>query len=186
MEGFAGEHFSRRCGYTCGAMGVLAISVLLFASVAHSGASAEELPQPTGDVLLVIDGDISRTNVGDEAHFDLEMLQALPPHEVQTHTPWEDGLNQFAGTRLSDLLATVGAGSEKFMAVGVDDYQAEFHDIDLQRFAVLVAWEHNGELMTLRQLGPLRIMFPFDDYPELDSHSSRAMAVWQLTRMTVL
>ncbi len=145
----------------------------------------DALPSATGEVLLVVDGNISHTNAGDEAHFDLAMLQALPPAEFSTHTPWEDGLNHFAGTLLSDVLAAAGASSSEFFATAIDDYQVEFGGVDLERYPVLLAWEQNGELITLRNLGPLRIMFPFDDYPELDTNANRALAVWQLITMSV-
>lgn len=49
------------------------------------------LETPSGRVLLAMTGDITTTNVGDEAHFDREMLMALTQHETVTSTPWHDG-----------------------------------------------------------------------------------------------
>lgn len=172
-------------GLVYGLVRAMAYMALALGICLPLATAADELSPPTGDVLLIIDGDIAHTNVGDEAHLDLAMLQALPPLEFSTHTPWEDGLNHFAGARLSDVLSAVGASSSDFLAVGTDDYQVEFAGVDLERYPVLLAWEHNGEPISLRKLGPLRILFPFDDYPELDTNINRAMAVWQLIKMSV-
>lgn len=144
------------------------------------------LAPPTGRVLLIVDGNIDQTNVGDELHLDMEALRALPAVSFRTLTPWtEDQWLEFRGTSLKALLEAAGAGSDAFTAVGVDDYAAEFQDIDLEKYPVMIAFEQDGKLMSLRQLGPLRVIFPFSDFPELDTESSKAMAVWQLVRMTV-
>ena len=57
--------------------------------------------------------------------------------------------------------------------------------MDLARYPVIVADSQDGETLTVRRLGPLRIMFPFDEHPELLNQGSMAMSVWQLTRMDV-
>lgn len=147
---------------------------------------AEDLPAPVGDVLLKIDGAISRTNVGDEAHLDRAILESLPRFSFETTSPWYEGVESFSGALIKDVLEAVGASSDSFLAAGFDDYAAEVTGLDFDRIPVLLAWERNGEPMTLRNLGPLWIMFPFDDFPdELDSHDVGAMAVWQLVTMTV-
>ena len=177
------HRWSRRAvGWRSGFLAALTFFALILCTPLVAN---DDLVPATGDVLLVIDGNIAQTNAGEEAHFDLAMLQSLPPAEFSTHTPWEDGLNHFAGALLSDVLSAVGASSTDFFAVAVDEYQVEFSGVDLERYPVLLAWEHNGEPISVRKLGPLRIMFPFDDHPELDNNANRAMAVWQLIKMSV-
>lgn len=166
-------------------MRIVRIIAMSLALIAPPALTAGDLAPPSGEVLLIVDGAISNTNVDNAAHLDLAALQSLPRHEFSSRNPWQEGVQHFAGVRLSDLLEFLGAESSEFLAYGFDDYKAEFEGVDVERYPVLLAWEHNGELISLRELGPLRIMFPFDDYPELQTNLSEAMSVWQLVRMTV-
>ncbi len=162
-------------------------ALLLVASPTQANSS------PTGEVLLVVDGAINPGGAyADSAEdqckalgFDMAMLKAMPQHEVATTTPWDEGLRRFSGVRISDLFEAVGAESSTFLARGVDDYQAEFSGVDVDKYPVIVALEEDGAPISVRNLGPLRIIFPFDDHPELLTNNNKAIAVWQLIHMTV-
>jgi len=167
----------------CGARHFVAIATM-FLLIASSSA-AQTLSPPTGNVLLVVRGAIDTPNVGDEAHFDDVLFATLPQHGFETRTPWDDGTQRFEGVLLKDVLAAAGARSALIDAIGKDDYRASLSDIDLERYAVLLAFRQNGSDLTLRTLGPLRIMFPFDDAPEFYSQSYMAAAVWQLVAMEI-
>lgn len=72
--------------------------VLALACMLWLGTSAAlALEAPTGDVVLVVKGQLTHTNVGDEAHFDKAMLDALEQGTIDTHTPWHDGRVSFSG-----------------------------------------------------------------------------------------
>lgn len=165
--------------------GLWAMAAALWVLACSQAMGSSPLPTPEGEVLLVIDGAISNANVGDEAHFDLAMLQALPTDRFTTRTPWNDGDQTFEGARLSAVLDVVGAASDAFRAVGTDDYASDFRGVDVDRYPVLIAYLHNGKPMSLRQLGPLRIVLPFDDHPELATHENEAASVWQVIRLTI-
>jgi len=161
----------------------LALTILLHPV---SAISNEKLPDPASSVELVIKGDLEKTNADNEARFDISMLQALPRTEFTTMTPWDEGLQHFAGVRVSDLLKYVGAKTQDFKAVGYDDYKFDVTDVDFEKFPVIIAYEHNGHPISLRKLGPLRIIFPISDYPELADQIYEASAVWQLVEMQLL
>ena len=154
-------------------------------AVATTSSAYAALDPPQGEVLLIVDGEIQHTNAGDEAHFDRTMLEALERHGFSTVTPWTEGVQRFEGARLNALLSAVGARSNRFLARATDDYAIEFDGVDLDRYPVILAFLHNDEPMSLRRLGPLRIMFPFDDYPATRTHTTESLSVWQLVHMTV-
>jgi hypothetical protein len=147
---------------------------------------ADTLPPPTGEVLLTITGELENPNVGSEVHLDLAALQSLPVTEFTTNTPWSDGVQQFEGVRVDVLLNAAGAQGTGFVAVGLDDYKFTVSGIDFDRYPVIVAYRHNGEPISVRNLGPLRIVMPFDDYPELLTPKNESSCVWQLVRMELL
>ena len=169
--------------------GVAAFGGCLLALLAPLEAAAGDtaLAPPAGEVLLVVAGDITLPNVGDEAHLDRGHLDSLPRERFTTTTPWsesEEG-HVFEGVSLDALLRAVGASGARFEAHGIDDYSATFEGVDLERYPVILADTQDGVALTVRRLGPLRIMFPFDDHPELLSQTNVAMSVWQLVRMDV-
>jgi len=161
-------------------LGMAAALLSLITTVAHAA-----LPAPEGDVLLVIKGALSKPNVGEEAHIDLAILTSLAQEKFTTNTPWSDDAHEFAGVRLNVLLEAVGANSSSFEASALDDYLVEFSGVDLEKYPVIIAYRQDGKNLTVRRLGPLRIMFPFDDYPELLNQANMTMSVWQLNEMTL-
>lgn len=163
------------------------LSLALAAPLAALARATEPLPPPEGETLLVVRGAIDLPNVGDEAHIGREHLESLPRERFTTRTPWTDDPDghTFEGVRLSALLEAVGARGSRIKALGTDDYAATLEGLDFERYPIIVADTQDGEPLTLRTLGPLWIMFPFDDHPELETQANTAAAVWQLIEMDV-
>lgn len=161
------------------AVSVTGFMLLFLATLVHSQA----LPAPEEPVLLVISGNLSNANVGDEVHLDLPLLESLPVTEFTTGTPWHDSPQHFVGVRLNDLLQAIGSESDEIIATGLDDYHFTITDMDLDYYPVLIAYRQNGETISVRNLGPLRIIMPFDDYPELQTSLNESRSVWQLVKL---
>jgi hypothetical protein len=43
----------------------------------------------------------------------------------------------------------------------------------------------NGEILTPRDKGPIWVVFPWSDHPELDTRQARQRSIWQLVEMTI-
>ena len=153
-----------------------------------SDALADQLPKPEGRVILVVDGNIEHTNDDSgeaRVSFDMAMLDALEGASFETTNPWRPEMNTYEGPLLRSILEFVGAGSTKLQALAIDDYSADIDVAEYEGFPVIVASQFNGERMRIRDLGPLWIMFPLSDYPELDTNKNKARAIWQLKSMTI-
>lgn len=144
-----------------------------------------ELPEPQGRVLLTISGLISETNNGDHAKFDRNMLQRLGMVEVKTQTPWTEGEANFAGVPLAQLLDAVGTRGVSLYAVAANDYKADIPIAVLRENGAILAMRMNGRDLTLRDKGPLWIIFPWSEQPELDRIEIYNYAVWQLLSIHV-
>ena len=161
---------------------VLLLSVL----VPFSFALASPLPAPTGRVLLTLTGDIAHPNVGDEAHFDRDMLEALPSRVIETHTPWHGDRGRYEGPLVRSLLAAVGAEDiEEVCIRALNDFEAQVPVSDFWRHDVILAMTRDGEPLTIREFGPLFVLYPFDDYPELLTEAIRFRSVWHVERIIV-
>lgn len=149
-------------------------------------AQAEPLALPKGEVVLEIGGAISVTNQEGRAAFDQVMLDALPQRETRTATPWYDGVHAFSGPTFADLLGAVGADGTLLRVTAINDYAVEMPIAELTAHPVILASRLDGELMSVRDKGPLFVIYPFDEVPELINEMSFSRSVWQVRRIEVL
>ncbi len=159
--------------------------LLLLALTPFSIAQASPLPAPTGRVLLTLSGDIAHANVGDEAHFDRAMLEALPARVIETHTPWHRDRGRYEGPLIRALLEAVGADVEQVRIWALDHFEAEVPVSDFRRHDVILAMTRDGEPLSIRDYGPLFVLYPFDDHPELHTETIRFRSVWHVERIIV-
>lgn len=147
--------------------------------------AAHDLPQPKGPVILTVTGDIGCTNSGKEAHFDRSMLEALGTVSIRTATLWTDGVQEFAGVTLRRLLDAVCASGTMIDAWAVNDYWAEIPVTDAVDDGPILAFAQNGLPLTLRDKGPIWIVYPYDTNPAYHSEVIYARSVWQLLRLDI-
>lgn len=159
---------------------------LLLAGMSWQGAqAADPLARPTGPVILTVTGAISVTNAPGKAEFDLKMLQALGVEQLTTTTNWTDGKQVFEGVQVHKLLDAVGAHGTTISAVALDDYASDIPIDDFTKYPALLAYSMNGKVMTARDKGPIWIVYPRDDHPELKDPLLDSHWVWQLKDIDV-
>lgn len=148
-------------------------------------ALADPLPKPTGPVVLQITGAISETNNGAWADFDLAMLHALQSTEFTTNTIWTDGLQRFAGVELGTILDRIGAEGSLITAKAINDYIIDIPIEDAEPGFALIAYQRNGAPMSVRDKGPLWVVYNYDQSPDFRSEVFFSRSVWQLDRLVI-
>lgn len=167
---------------------LLTTTALAIAGLAASGtvqSQPNELPEPRGTVQLIVAGQIDTTNQGDEAHLDDTLLENLTRHELETSTSVTDGVNHFEGFLMRDLLERLGAEGDTAAALALNDYLIEIPMQDFHDYDVLVADTMDGEALSPRDKGPLWIVYPRDDHPELQDIRYDYRWVWQLYHLEI-
>lgn len=159
--------------------------ITLFAAGAGLTLPALALDPPKGKVILTLSGKVGTPNRGALAVFDMEMLAALPQHSFSTMTPWYKEPKKFTGPLLRDVLAAAGAGGKLITAVALNDYKAELPFEDSQKYPVLLARLLDDQPMSVRQKGPLFIVYPFDTAAELRSERYYNRSAWQLKALEI-
>ena len=154
-------------------------------AAAGVAARADDLLQPAGPVLLTVSGQIKHTNAAGEARFDRAMLESLGLVSLVTRTAWTEGPQVFEGVPARALLAAVGAVGGTAHAVALNDYEMDIPVSDFSDYEVLIALKMNGSYMRVRDKGPLWVVYPRDQYPELDRPEVWSRWVWQLKRIEV-
>lgn len=148
-------------------------------------ASTEPLPEPSGRVILTIDGAIKKRNAPSTARFDLAMLRALGTTEIRTETSWTDGIVVFRGVLARTVMRAVGATGSAVQAAALDGYSSLVPMSDFEKYDVILAYEMNGKQLTRRNKGPLWIIYPWTERPELMMTNAASHAVWHLKSLTV-
>lgn len=161
--------------------GILAAPLLARAR----GASAAGLPAPTGEVILTLSGAVSATNAGGAVDFDLPMLDALPQRSTVTATPWHEGRPTFSGPLLSAVLDAAGAEGGTLRLVALNDYAAEMPRSDALDIPVILATRIDGQEISVRDKGPIFVIYPFDEQPELFNEIYFNRSVWQVATIEV-
>ena len=158
----------------------LRIAVLV---VTASAAQAEQLATPVGDVVLLIKGQMTQTNTPDGAAFDLDMLRKIGAVTFSTSTPWTDGVQTFTGVSLKQLLIHVGATPASLMVTAINEYQIAVPATDAVDDGPILAWEQSGKLLSIREKGPLWLIYPFDLKKEYQTEEVQSRAVWQVVQI---
>lgn len=161
------NHFGRL------AVARMALAVAFFALPLQANAQ---------DVLLTL----SNVNASDETAvtWTREELAALPQTRIQTATEWTDGRPVFEGPLARDVVATVRGHGERFVkAIAVNDYSVEIPMADLEQYDVILALTMDGRELSLRDKGPIWIVYPRDKYAELQDPAFNSRWIWQLDRL---
>lgn len=146
-------------------------------------AAADPLPMPSGDVVLTISGRISETNGDGVARFDLPMLQEMGATRIETATIWTEGSQTFEGVPLIDLVEALGAEGSVIAASALNDYTVEIPLSDIIPGGPILAYAQNGEPLSVRDKGPLWVIYPYDAKAEYQSEVIYARSIWQVKRM---
>lgn len=146
---------------------------------------AHALQAPQGKVLLTISGLITQKNAAGRADFDMAMLAALPQHSFTTSTPWFAEPKKFTGPLLRDVLAAVGAQGKTLKAAALNNFKIDMPADDAVQFPVIVARLMDGKPMTVREKGPLFIVYPYDTDIKLQSTRYYNRSPWQLRAIEV-
>lgn len=160
------------------------ISIAVISCLSQAVAE-ESLPQPRGRIILTISGEITKTNNGDKAEFDLDMLHALGTRAISMTTSWTDGTQEFSGVLMRNLMAAVGAKGKTVEAIALNDYTYAIDIEDFSLYPVIAATKLNGKILRIRDKGPLWIVYPLDTFTEVEKVSIERRMVWQLRQLII-
>jgi hypothetical protein len=146
-------------------------------------AFADGLAQPKGKVILTVTGDLAISNGDHSASFDAEMLQDLGTTSFDTSTIWTEGVSEFSGVNLATLLHLLGISSGNLAMVAVNDYSVNVPVADAVANGPIIAFAVNGKPMSLRDKGPLWLVYPYDLNKDYQSETIYARSIWQLVRI---
>ena len=136
---------------------------------------------PTGDLLIQKDG-------AAPVVFTAQQIAALPQHTIATATPWTDGVKQFQGPLVAEVLKAAGVTLTTQMTVqaqALNGYVIDVPAADFLRWPVIVAYTMDGKALSRRDKGPLWVVYPRDSSKELQDAKYDHRWAWQLSQLLV-
>lgn len=137
---------------------------------------------PEGATILVISGAVKGAV---PVSFDLAALEKIGKVALTTTTKWTEGPVAFEGVLMRDLLKAVGATGTEIQAVAINDYKVTVPIADFDKYDVILAYRRDGKPMAVREKGPLWIMYPFDQNPDIKTDLHYARCAWQVKLIEV-
>lgn len=154
---------------------------LLLIAIAMFTVAPQVTPASADTILTVVSG-------SDEIAIQREDLATLEVVTISTGTDWTDGVNTFKGPLIRDVLKFAGVidgSSNTVSAKAANDYSVEIPAGDFKEYNVILATEMDGKQLTLRDKGPLWIVYPRDDHAELNDPVINSRWIWQLVELSV-
>ncbi|MBL4666572.1 MAG: molybdopterin-dependent oxidoreductase, partial [Sneathiella sp.] len=70
-------------------------------------------------------------------------------------------------------------------ATAINDYSVDIPVEDIQKHDVIIAYKMNGKFMSIRDKGPLWVIYPWSDTPSLRSELYHSRSIWQLIEISI-
>jgi hypothetical protein len=123
----------------------------------------------------------------DTLELSLDELAALPQVVLKTENEFTDGVVAYRGPLVRDVLAKLGLDRlEQVRFVAANDYYVDIPTEDFRTYDAILAMEADGKALSRREKGPLWLMYPISDYPELQDPTYLRRLIWQVVRIEAL
>lgn len=149
-------------------------------------AWAENSLAAEGDAILTVTGESLTTNAEETLILDRQMMAALPAITFETSTIWTDGIHTFTGVSLADFANAVGMKNGHFLATAINDYTVEIPVTDAVENGPIIAYLMDGAEMSVRDKGPLWVIYPYDGDAEYRTEVIYSRSIWQLDRLEIV
>lgn len=162
----------RRPGFFRG----LALALLLAAGVPAAGGLRAE-------PMITLRNPALQPNVA-EVRLEPEQLAAMTQVTIRTSNEFVDGVAEFRGPLARDVVAQIGRGTAQVgRFVAANDYSVEIDLAEFDRYDVIFATHMNGKPLSRRDKGPVWVIYPMDQHPELKDPAWNNRLIWQLVRV---
>lgn len=161
---------------------VCAVFLLMSAGFGVQGVQAESAAQ---DVVLTVTGGPDSSGASIAGSYTLADLMAMPKTEFATTTMWTDGVQTFEGVDLRVFLDSLNVTSGRMIATAINDYSIEMPISDVKLGGAMIAYKLNNDVMSVRDKGPLWIVYPYDSAAEYQSEVVFSRSIWQMNRLEI-
>jgi len=145
------------------------------------------IPAPKEKVILSVFGAQAKPNAEDRVDFDRSTLEKIGTVTYTISTHWYDKPVKMEGVLLSKLLELVRVpkNAKVLRMQALNDYITEIPLGDAHKWPVMLALKMNGEYMSIRDKGPLWVVYPTHLEESLGNPDQQGKWIWQLRKIMI-
>ncbi len=152
----------------------LVVPFLVLPTTTYALETLLKIVDTDGAIQLVTDEDFARIG---------EITVRTPligyPKDAKVESIGHDA----TGLRLRDVLTHFNISGTVAEAIAFDAYRIDIPVADALNYDVILARKVDGKQLSIRDRGPLWVVYPLKDHPELKTPVFEARAVWQLKEL---
>ena len=165
----------------------LSLSALFSLFLLHPVMAQEvSLPEVEGPVILTVNGLDPAAHPGGSVELDVGRMDALGTIEIATSSIWTEGVHTYRGVPLWTLIDLLGIADRNLRLHALNDYSADFPAGEASEEAPILAFEMDGAPMSVREKGPIWVIYPYDHDADYRTDTIFSRSIWQLDRIDVL
>ena len=144
--------------------------------------STEPIPRPGKSVVLTVVGATAGNTASGNIEFDIATLERIGLVRFTSKNRWYKEPMTYEGVLGSAFLDAVGVPDRAttIRATALNDYVVRIPIEDLRRWPVVLALTLNGKYMSIRDKGPIWIVYPNHVFEELAGPAHQGKWIWQL------
>ena len=150
---------------------------IIFTAVLLSPANADDVVATKTDIILTVSSGM------DVLSLDRSDLSKLTVTSFDTSTIWTDGIHTFTGLSVKTLIDLIGVTNGMLRATAINNYAIEIPVSDAVTEGPIIAYLMDGKEMSVRDKGPLWVVYPYDSNPDYRSEVVYSRSIWQLDRI---
>lgn len=159
------------------------VAACLAAAIAVPACLAGGRAAAQGEILLTLANPTLAAGPREIALTEADLL-ALPQVGIRTSNEFVTGRPLFEGPLARDVIALIGRGSAtRALMIAANDFTVEIDLSEFDRYDVIFALRQDGRPLSRRDKGPIWVIYPMDDHPELQDPKFNNRLVWQLIRV---
>lgn len=115
-------------------------------------------------------------------------IDALPPHSINLQLPVAlgiEGVHLWRGISLQDLLKLTDSPGEHLRIQALNGYYTVLPRSDVARYNPVLASHRDGIKLNIRDKGPFILIYPFQQYDELNQQIYMNRSVWQINEIHI-
>lgn len=119
----------------------------------------------------------------------MQALEKLPSREIVTSLPQALGMpgqSRWRGVSLRHLVELLGGNEpQQIELTALNDYAVRIPWSDLVQYDPILAYRRNNQPISIRDKGPLILIYPFDQNPRLHRQDYINRTIWQVHVISV-
>jgi hypothetical protein len=128
---------------------------------------------------------LTLVNGSEQLEYTTDELAAMPQTTILTENEFVDGQVSYRGPLVRDVLAEAGLDKlESVRFVAANDYYVDIPTQNFRDYDAILALEADGERLSRRDKGPIWLMYPISDHPELHDPTYSRRLIWQVVKIT--